>query len=143
VFALAKYSSPLITFYFYKKGYFVAEHLNSNLSHLMKVSTGIATIVILSYCIRGFGRSQNEAYRKFAKILEEAKVNPEAKKKLRMFDFEFEQWPIDWSVKSIDTKENKSKNVAVTKRGSVNWISPCSIAAYIAISELNCLEKNR
>lgn len=38
-------------------------------------------------------------------------------------------------MKSLDTKENKSKkhSVVTTSRGSVNWISPCSIAAFVAI----------
>lgn len=133
LFSLAKYGSPLITLYFYKKGYFAAESIGG----LMKISTGIGIIVVLSYCIRGFGRSQSENYRRFVKVLEETKSNynePENKKKLRMFDFEFEAWPVDWSMKTLDTKENKSKSVVVvTSRGTVNWISPCSIAAFVAI----------
>lgn len=103
----------------------------------MKISTGIGIIVVLSYCIRGIGRSRNETYRRFVKDLEEAKANyndPASKKKLRKYDFEFEQWPVDWSMNSIRTKDNKSrKAVAITARGSINWISPCSIAAYVAI----------
>lgn len=50
-----------------------------------------------------------------------------------MYDFEFDAWPVDWSIKSLDTKDNKSKNVSITARGSVNWVSPCSIAAFVAI----------
>jgi alpha/beta hydrolase fold len=134
VFSLAKYGSPIITFYFYKKGYFVNAE---SIGQLMKISTGIGIVVLLSYCIRGFGRSQSENYRKFVKVLEEAKSNYNEdvnKKKLRQFDFEFEAWPVDWSMKSLDTKENKTKKtVAITKRGSVNLFSPCSIAAYVAI----------
>lgn len=109
-----------------------------NLGQLMKISTGIGIIVVLSYCIRGIGRSQNETYRRFVRDLEEAKANyndPTSKKKLRKYDFEFEHWPVDWSMKIFDTKENKLKKnaVAITSRGSVNWISPCSVAAYVAI----------
>jgi alpha/beta hydrolase fold len=120
--------------YFYKKGYFHQEYLGQ----LLKISTGIGFMVVLSYCIRGFGRSQSETYRRFVRVLEEAKANyddPAIKKKLRMFDFEFEQWPVDWSAKTLDTKENKSvkKQVETTARGSVNFLSPCSIAAHLAI----------
>jgi len=71
VFSFAKYGSPMITLYLYKKGYFVTE----NLGQLMKISTGIGLIVVLSYCIRGFGRSQSESYRRFVRDLEEAKAN--------------------------------------------------------------------
>jgi hypothetical protein len=48
-----------------------------------------------------------------------------------LYDFEFEQWPIDWSMKSMNTKENKA--VVAQDRSKVNWISPCSITAFLAI----------
>lgn len=134
MFSLAKYGSPIITLYLYKRNYFAAEHIGQ----LFKISTGIGLIVVISYCIRGFGRSQNETYRRFVKELNEAKANYNdlaSKKKLRKYDFEFEHWPVDWSMNSIDTKENKSKKaVAVTARGTINWVSPCSIVAYVAIN---------
>lgn len=120
--------------YLYKRGYFAAD----GMVQLFKISTGIGLVVVLSYCIRGFGRSQNETYRKFVQVFEEAKVNaddPESKKKIRQFDFEFKDWPIDWSMKTNNNKDHKNNvQVAVTQRGSVNWISPCSIAAYVAIN---------
>lgn len=133
MFSLAKYGSPLITMYLYKRGYFA----NEGMIQLFKISTGIGLVVVLSYCIRGFGRSQSETYRKFVSILEEVKVNggdPASKKKIRQFDFEFKDWPIDWSMKTINNKDNKRASpTTVTERGSVNWISPCSIAAFLAI----------
>ena len=134
MFSLAKYGSPMITLYFYKKGYFAGENLGS----LMKISSGIGLIIVLSYCIRGFGRSQSETYRRFVRDLEQTKSNyddPASKKRIQKYDFEFEDWPVDWSMKAIDTKENKLKNVSVvtSPRGKINWISPCSIAAFAAI----------
>lgn len=132
MFSLAKYGSPLITMYFYKKGYFAGESIVG----LLKISTSIGLIVVLSYCIRGIGRSKSETYRKFINALEEAKANyenPSAKKKIRSYDFEFTQWPVDFSLRALDTKENSTKVRNITARGSVNWISPCSIAAFVAI----------
>lgn len=134
MFGLVKYGSPLITLYFYKKGYFAAEYLG----HFVKFGTGITVIVLLSYCIRGVGRSQSEAYKKFIKDLLDAKVNPSdpaSKKKIRQYDFEFDQWPIDWSMKSQMTKGNTSRELAPIKseRSNVNWLSPCSVAAFLAI----------
>jgi alpha/beta hydrolase fold len=134
VFGIAKYGSPLITMYLYKKGFFAAEHLGQ----LIKLSTGITVLVLLSYCIRGYGRSQSEIYRKFIKDLQEAKANPNDatnKKKVRGYDFEFEQWPIDWSIKSLTTKGNTSRALTPVRseRSNVNWISPCSVAAFVAI----------
>ncbi|CRK99389.1 CLUMA_CG012594, isoform A [Clunio marinus] len=132
-FSLAKYGSPMLTLYFYKKGYLAVD----NLGHLIKISTGIGLIVVISYCIRGFGRSQSESYKRFVKVLEDAKANyndTENKKKLRLYDFEFEQWPVDWSMNTENTKGNKSKKLVVTSsRGNVKWVSPCSIAAFVAI----------
>lgn len=134
MFGIMKYGSPLITFYFYKKGYFAAEHLG----YFMKISTGIGLFVVLSYCIRGYGRSQSDAYRKFIRDLKEAKENPldpTNKKKIRFYDFEFEQWPIDWSIKEVNVKDNKSKAITASQseRNGVNWISPCSVLGFLAI----------
>lgn len=135
VFSVAKFGSPIITLYLWRKSYFASEHI----AQLLKISTGIGLIVVISYCIRGIGRAQSETYRRFIHDLEEAKANyddPANKKKIRKYDFEFNQFPIDWSMKSDNTKENKIKKVAVVTsvRGSVNWISPCSVAAYVAIN---------
>lgn len=134
MFSLVKYGSPLITLYIYKKGYFAADHVGQ----LFKISTGLTVLVLLSYCIRGYGRSQSEIYRKFIKDLEEAKVNPSetaSKRKIRGYDFEFDHWPVDWSIKSLTTKGNSSRALipAQTERSKVNWISPCSVAAFVAI----------
>lgn len=133
MFNLIKYGSPVISFYFYKKGYFAIEHFG----YFFKISTGIGLFVVLSYCIRGYGRSQSETYRKFIKDLDESNANPADsanKKKIRGYDFEFDHWPIDWNMKSLTSKENNSKAlVSQSDRASVNWISPCSVAAFLAI----------
>lgn len=119
--------------YLYKKGFGI-----DHLGQLVKLSTGITVLVLLSYCIRGYGRSQSEIYRKFIKDLQEVKANPNDalnKKKIRGYDFEFDQWPIDWSIKSLTTKGNTSRSLTPVKseRSNVNWISPCSVAAFLAI----------
>lgn len=135
MFSLGKYGSPLIMMVLYKKGFIAIDGIQS----LCKFSTGIGILVVLSYCIRGLGRQRSASYRRFVQILEESKANytsEEMKKKLRMFDFDFEDWPVDWSMKAIDVKGNTSKKnstVVVTKKGRTNWISPCSIAASAAI----------
>lgn len=69
-----------------------------------KISTGIGLLVVISLCMRGFGRSQNKVYAKFLKALDAAKANArseEAKNALRLFDFEFKDWPVDFSVKDV------------------------------------------
>lgn len=93
------YTSPLIVTFLYRRGYFVAESIIT----LGKFSTGIGLLVIISLCMRGIGRSQTEVYASFIQALELAKKdggkNEQAKEALRMFDFEFKHWPIDFSVK--------------------------------------------
>lgn len=100
VWNLSYYTSPLIITFLYRRGYFVAESITS----FAKVSTGIGLIVMISLCVRGFGRSQSKSYTKFVKALEEAKMSKsgaEAKQKLRMFDFSFRDWPVDFNVRDV------------------------------------------
>jgi hypothetical protein len=133
MFGLVKYSSPLITIYLAKKGYFSS---TENFVYLLKLSTGLGIFVVLSYCIRGYGRAQSDAYRKFIQDLQDSKVNiseASSKKKLRTYDFEFNQWPIDWSMQKLNDKDKKARALHQSSRTSVNWISPCSIAAFVAI----------
>lgn len=95
---LSYYTSPLIITFLYRRGYFVAESITS----FAKVSTGIGLIVMISLCMRSFGRSQTRAYTKFVEALNEAKADPKAKEKLRVFDFDFKDWPVDFDVKEVD-----------------------------------------
>lgn len=94
---LSYYTSPLIITFLYRRGYFVAESIAS----FAKVSTGIGLIVMISLCMRSFGRSQSRPYTKFVEALNEVRANPKAKDKLRHFDFEFRDWPVDFDVKNV------------------------------------------
>lgn len=84
----------------YRRGYFIAESVAS----FAKVSTGIGLIVMISLCMRGLGRSKSRSYTKFAKVLQEVQQNkdkPDEKRKLQMFDFDFRDWPVDFSVHDV------------------------------------------
>lgn len=97
---ISYYTSPLIITFLYRRGYLVAESITS----IAKVSTGIGILVMITLCMRGLGRAQTRSYTKFIKVLQEAKANvsnEEAKNKLRVFDFEFKDWPVDFDVKDI------------------------------------------
>lgn len=94
------YTSPLIITFLYRRGYFVAE----SISTLAKVSTGIGLLVVISLCIRSIGRSTSVNYTKFVKALEAAKSDVSSqsvKEHLRMFDFDFSAWPVDFNVKDV------------------------------------------
>uniref|UniRef100_A0A0K8TQ26 Putative conserved plasma membrane protein n=1 Tax=Tabanus bromius TaxID=304241 RepID=A0A0K8TQ26_TABBR len=127
------YTSPLIFTFLYRRGYLVAESITS----LAKFTTGIGIIVIISLCMRGFGRSQSQSYVRFVKALDVCKAlknSEEGKRGLRIFDFDFKDWPVDFDVNEL---ERKGRTTAVAKkvRSKPIWISslPCEIAAYIAI----------
>lgn len=94
------YTSPLIITILYRRGYFVAESITT----FAKLSTGIGLLVVISLCMRGIGRSQNRTYAKFLKALEAANTNKSdenAKAAMRLYDFEFKDWPVDFSVKEV------------------------------------------
>lgn len=98
---ISYYTSPLIITFLYRRGYFVTESITS----LAKVSTGIGLLVVISLCVRGFGRSSSASYRNFVKVLEQAKssvTNTNLKDKLRNYDFEFKEWPVDFNVKDVN-----------------------------------------
>lgn len=97
---ISYYTSPLIITFLYRRGYFIAESITT----MAKFSTGIGILVVISLCIRGFGRSQSKGYTKFVKTLEAAKANANderMKNSLRQFDFEFKTWPVDFSVRDV------------------------------------------
>ena len=98
---ISYYTSPLIITFLYRRGYFIAESITT----FAKLSTGIGLLVVISLCMRGIGRSQNKCYASFFKSLEAAKINPkdgEAKRNLRLFDFEFKDWPVDYTVARVE-----------------------------------------
>ncbi|XP_031618037.1 phosphatidylserine lipase ABHD16A [Contarinia nasturtii] len=131
---ISYYTSPLIITFLYRRGYFVAESISS----FAKVSTGIGLLVVISLCVRSFGRSSSASYRNFVKALEQAKssvTSTNLKDKLRLYDFEFKEWPVDFDVKDVNGDQSKRHVALSASRSKPFWIStlPCEIVAYIAI----------
>lgn len=121
------YTSPLLITFLYRRGYLVADSVGT----LAKFTTGIGLLVAVSLCMRGLGRSMNVVYVRFAECLENAKRHdrvPESKNEIRRYDFDFKQWPVDFTVTSSVQRAQVSRNKPF-------WISslPCQIAAYLAI----------
>lgn len=55
--------------------------------------------------MRGYGRSTSPSYKSFIKALDQAKsniTNQTMKDKLRMFDFDFKDWPVDFNVNDLN-----------------------------------------
>lgn len=112
VWNISYYTSPLIITFLYRRGYFVAESITS----IVKVSTGIGLLVVISLCMRSLGRSKATNYTKFVKSLEQAKAhksNQTLKDKLRAFDFEFKEWPVDFDVKDVNGCDKLSLKLIV------------------------------
>lgn len=127
---ISYYSSPLILTFLYRRGYFVLESITS----LAKFSTGIGLLIAISLCMRGIGRSQTSSYIKFYRAYSTSKQKPkfnEAQKQLRLFDFDFAHWPVDFDVSTVADGEKKKNINIVTTDGSLNPF--CEVAAYIAV----------
>lgn len=97
---IAFYASPLIFILLYRRGHFVAK----SIPLFAKICATIVFIVATSLCIRSIGRSSSINYTNFVKALDAAKANvssKNAKDHLRMFDFEFYAWPVDFSINEV------------------------------------------
>ncbi|KAL9988625.1 hypothetical protein ACROYT_G003091 [Oculina patagonica] len=108
------FTAPALGFYLLRKGL---------LSHagLVSLSRFIGTglmFVFGAMCIRGYGRFKNQDYRVFLALLEETRLNnnDENKRKLGLYDFGFEAWPVDY-------KWDESKADRSMRRGSENVTS--------------------
>lgn len=94
------YTSPLLATFLYKRGYFVMDSITT----LAKISTSIGLIVIISMVMRGLGRTQSASYAKMIKameLLKSPKTEEEGKRALRLFDFEFKSWAVDFDVNAL------------------------------------------
>jgi hypothetical protein len=101
------YTSPLIAGILYRKGYFVADGLFT----LTKFVTSLGVILVVSFCIRSIGRSNNPTYQKFIKALRSAQLHmvPSTKQQLSLYDFEFFAWPVEYSWMDVEGYDIISK----------------------------------
>lgn len=97
---ISYYTSPFIVTFLYKRGYLVADSISS----FAKFSTSIGIIVVITLCIRGFGRTQSKSYVKMIKAIEMSKLSSsdeETKRALRKFDFDFRSWMVDFDARIV------------------------------------------
>ncbi|XP_073497828.1 phosphatidylserine lipase ABHD16A isoform X3 [Phyllobates terribilis] len=143
---ISYYSSPLVAFYMYRKGYVTPSRMIPLAQYgltLMFLLAGIA-------CLRGLGRWSNPQYIQFISILQRTKMDdcPENKKMLSNFNFDFRSWPVDfrWDEAS-SSKDPKSLGLAgggvpllkaePRTRGSADGFFqrvqklPCQIISYV------------
>ncbi|KAF5269500.1 hypothetical protein FQA39_LY08689 [Lamprigera yunnana] len=132
---LGVYTSPLLIAILYRKGYFTPD----GLVMLSKFATSLGFILVISYCVRSFGRATNPTYHKFIHTLQDAQTNMSSsiKKELSRYEFEFFAWPVEYTWHDIDV--DTSKHIEISKpifnRNSFqSFMSiPCQIIGYIAV----------
>ncbi|XP_066579789.1 phosphatidylserine lipase ABHD16A [Amia ocellicauda] len=139
--SLSYYTSPLLVFYLYRKGYICS-------SKLVPVGQYVGTLLIVLVgvaCLRGIGRWTNPEYIQFITILEETKRNnrSENKKKLACFNFDFRSWPVDFNWSDVSSRKELTKGgVSLLKsepkhRGAADSLLssvrklPCQLVSYL------------
>lgn len=133
IWKLGIYTSPVIVGFLYHRGYFESDGLVS----LTKLFTTAGVIVIMSLCLRGFGRANNPTYTRYLSSVKSANKNmtTSTKQELMKYDFEFKSWPVEYRC----TQDASEVGRPVPKKPSytsfINWLFqiPFKIIAYFAI----------
>ncbi|XP_031556112.1 phosphatidylserine lipase ABHD16A-like [Actinia tenebrosa] len=135
--SICYYTSPALVFYMFRKGFFTS----AGYVYLTKCIGSALVILIGAFCIRGFGRFNNQDYRAFLDILVATKASntEENKRKLRLYDFDFHDWPADYkwneTLKSSSNISNPPDVSVLSHSRQRSWASkifsfPCSIMRY-------------
>jgi len=130
---VAIYTSPVLTYLLFKKGYFVSEGLVT----LTKFGMGVIIVLVASYCLRSFGRMRTPVYLEFQKVLMQAKkeLNPITKRALAQYDFEFKAWPVEFRWDDAEGEgERRRVGEASSRRSTDRGVlyAPCSLISYLA-----------
>ncbi|XP_027039867.1 protein ABHD16A-like isoform X1 [Pocillopora damicornis] len=128
-------TAPAIGFYLVRKG--LLSH--AGLASLSRfIGTGLM-VVFGALCIRGYGRFKNQDYRVFLALLEETRMNnnEENKKRLGLYDFSFEAWPVDykWNESKADQDVHREAKNTTSQSRSSRFLSflgswPCDFLRY-------------
>lgn len=78
----------------YRKGYLITE----NFAVFSKCVTTVGVIYVMSLCLRGLGRTNNEIYQTFYQALRNAQHNMSTENKMQLakYDFDFSAWPVEF-----------------------------------------------
>lgn len=94
------YTSPVILLYLYRRNYFT----NDGLFMLLKFSTSVCAVFIMSLYLRSWGRVNQPAYVKFLRTLEnyQNSMTLDNKKELQKYDFDFDAWPVEFKASAAE-----------------------------------------
>lgn len=124
----------LLTF-LYRRGYFDLKVIAS----YDKVAVGLGMLIAIAFFMRGLGRERSKIYKKFFASFQRAQANPkneEFKNTLQEYDFDFKQWPIDWSMKQlVASKVTPNEVMNIYKEQPLGFLKqiPYDLAAFLAI----------
>ncbi|MBN3299904.1 ABHGA protein, partial [Amia calva] len=148
--SLSYYTSPLLVFYLYRKGYICS-------SKLVPVGQYVGTLLIVLVgvaCLRGIGRWTNPEYIQFITILEETKRNNRSENKVHGLNWGFADcriywanrasvWPVDFNWSDVSSRKELTKGgVSLLKsepkhRGAADSLLssvrklPCQLVSYL------------
>ncbi|XP_075229818.1 phosphatidylserine lipase ABHD16A [Lycorma delicatula] len=128
---LGLYTSPVLVFMMYRKGYFMYDGAVT----FAKFTLGFGCALLFSYCLRSYGRLSNSTYVEFHKALSAAteNLNPATKKTLSRYDFEFSAWPVEFSWKDLGDKSKRGTTDPVPRRSfsSTLFYAPYATVSYL------------
>lgn len=108
------YATPLVGLYYYKYDYTFA----SSFVSLFKLIAGAGIVVMVSLCLRGYGRATNPQYKQFIGTLNEVKAEPQKKQLLRKYDFDFKAWPVDFDCSKVARSDSPKYVLPIKKKWS-------------------------
>lgn len=135
VFNISYYTSPVLVTFLYRRGYFDLKVIAS----FDKVAVGLGMLIAIAFCMRGLGRERSKVYKSFFKSFQVAKASPkneELRNVLMEYDFDFKDWPIDWSMKQVQgkSKVEPSTVLNILKEKPLGLLQiPYDLLAYLAI----------
>ncbi|KPJ09126.1 Abhydrolase domain-containing protein 16A [Papilio machaon] len=96
--SLSFYTSPFICMYVYRKGFYTFEKLQTLIPEVVV----LGCLVAVSLIMRAIGRVTNPKYVEYLKALTDTNTDPASYlQSLRKYDFEFNNWPVSYTVPPI------------------------------------------
>lgn len=135
VWNISYYTSPVLLTFLYRRGYFDLKVIAS----FDKVTVGVGMLIAFAFCLRGLGRERSQVYKRFFGVFQSARANPkndELRNALMEYDFDFKQWPLDWSIKELKGGGKVEPNVVmnILKEANLGIMQiPYEVLAYLAI----------
>lgn len=123
------YTSPFILTTLYRRDMFTPNGAVT----LSKFLMGVCIVYVVSMNIRALGRATNPTYKEFLGVLTSAlrDFNPESKRLLQFYDFEFSSWPVEFSMKG--RTGSKGKKFLLHQPQNSVWQYPLTTMSWLMV----------